>query len=394
MNIYFLLVFHWSFSWGDIGSIRVPMDHLNPNSKRIEINFAYENDFIEGRKTALILDDPLDGLFIPYDISDNIKQHYNIVRILGRHQLQALKEEVMSFDTIDWKKAYQVYNQHQIVSDIELIRKKILGDKEVMLIGFSSSAGTFNYYISQYPEKVSQVICLSPLVFDIQRNLRFDRSTSNIEAYQSQLSKEQFYDFFHYSSFDLLNGKPQERNKSTQSALFNFKYYLVFLPGFSSRSSSNDNIGFKVRVFEHSFAYDDQNVDAPIEPNIIRDLMREMSKELWEVYLDRHFDVLGVHYDKGFKYLGNIFILGGAYDLLINSNSFEILAEFYRHSTLLLLKDGHSLNKIRSAGLLDDLMLSIMENDFDKKVAALEALHHYEFVFTKKTSPLKKKRYW
>jgi len=394
MGIFFLLIFLFNLSGGESESIRVPIDHLNPNSKRININYTFENNFIESRVTAFILDDPLNEVFRAYDVPPEVKKKFNLVRIEGRHQLQVLKDELNSSDKIDWKKAYQVYNQHQIVSDIEWIRTKLLGDQEVILIGHSSSASTIIYYTSQYPDKVRQVICLSPLIFDIQRNLRFDRSASSVEDIHTHLSKNQLFDFFVYSSYDFLNGNSDERKLIAQSAFLNFNYYHFLLPGFSNRQILKDDIGLKVRMFEHSYEYDDQNIDSSIGPNMIRDWMHENSKELWEEYTNHHFDVHGVHYDKGDNYSGNIFILGGAFDLLINSNSYEILAELYRYSTLILLKDGHSLNKIRAEGLLDDLILAIMENDFDKKVEALDTLHKNELVFFKKTPPLKRKRYW
>jgi len=392
MTFFLLLVLQWNFSGGDSGSIKVPIDHLNPNSKRIEIYYTFDNDFIEERKTVFVLDDPLDGVFRAFHISDQIKENFNIVRIEGRHQLQTLKDEIISSNKIDWKKAYQVYNQNQIASDIELIRAKLLGEREVILIGHSSSASTFIFYTSRYPIKVSQVICLSPLIFDIQRNLRFDRSLLRIEDIDSTLSQNQEVNFNFYSTYDFLNGTPEVRKSALQSAILHFKYNHYLLPGFSN--ILDDDIGLKVRMFEHSYAYVDQNDNSQIEPNSIREWLYENSKDLWDEHTTQNFDVHGVHYDKGDKYLGNIFILGGAFDLLINSNSYEILAEFFRHSTLLLLKDGHSLNKIRSAGLLDNLILAIMKNDFDKKVEALDALHDYELVFHKKIPPLKKKKYW
>ena len=392
LSFFILLMVQWNFSGGDSGSIKVPIDHLNPNSKRIEIHYTFDNDYIEERKTVFVLDDPLDGIFRTFHISDQVKENFNVVRIEGRHQLQTLKDDVISSNKIDWKKAYQVYNQNQIASDIELIRAKLLGEKEVILIGHSSSASTFIFYTSRYPIKVSQVICLSPLIFDIQRNLRFDRSLLRIEDIDSTLSQNQEVNFNFYSTYDFLNGTPEVRKSALQSAILHFKYNHYLLPGFSN--ILDDDIGLKVRMFEHSYAYVDQNDNSQIEPNSIREWLYENSKDLWDEHTTQNFDVHGVHYDKGDKYLGNIFILGGAFDLLINSNSYEILAEFFRHSTLLLLKDGHSLNTIRGEGLLDHLILAIMENDFENKVEALDALHKKELVFIKKTPPLKKKKYW
>lgn len=394
LSFFILLMVQWNHSGGDTGSAKVPIDHLNPNSKRIEINYTYENEFIEGRGTAFVLNDPLDGMFRAFKVPEQVNENFNIIRIEGRHHLKSLKEEINSSNAIDWKKAYQVFNQYQIVSDIEWIRAKLLGEKEVILIGHSSSASTFLYYSSQYPDKVSQVICLNPLVFDIQRNLRFERPYSKVEDVLTPLSPDQLFDFCFYSNYDFLNGKSDDRKLALQSALQNFTYYHFLLPGFSHCKKLDEHIGLKVRMFEHSFAYGDQSIGLPIGSNMIREWLYENTKELWDEHTNHNFDMHGIHYDKGINYSGNIFILGGAFDLLINSNSFEILAEFYRHSTLLLLKDGHSLNNIRAEGLLDQLILAIMENNFDKKVEVLDEMHKKEIVFLKKTPPLKKKRYW
>jgi len=76
LSFFILLMVQWNFSGGDSGSIKVPIDHLNPNSKRIEIYYTNDNDFIEERKTVFVLDDPLDGIFRDFSYFRSSKRKF------------------------------------------------------------------------------------------------------------------------------------------------------------------------------------------------------------------------------------------------------------------------------------------------------------------------------
>ena len=77
-------------------------------------------------------------------------------------------------------------------------------------------------------------------------------------------------------------------------------------------------------------------------------------------------------------------IIGGAFNLLINPKVVDVLAEFFPESTLILFRDGHSLEKIRRQKEFSDLLLAFLKNDFEMKVKAYQSLAASNLLFLEK----------
>ncbi len=152
-------------------TIEVPLDHSDPNSRTISISYHLMNEFDPSKETLFTLRDRLDENVQRLDYIADFGKEVNWVNISGRYYSEDLQAFIESHAKGDWDKIYRWLNQNQVANDIELIRKKLLGDQKVMILGYSSSASLVLHYLSSHKENVSKLICINPLLFDIEENL-------------------------------------------------------------------------------------------------------------------------------------------------------------------------------------------------------------------------------
>jgi pimeloyl-ACP methyl ester carboxylesterase len=357
-------------------TIQVPLDHADPESRKITITYHFENQFDNSRETIFSIDDPIDEAYQDFELSDSIKAKFNWVRISGRYFSEDLQKFITENAEGHWDKIYTWLNQNQVAKDIELIRQQILGDEKVTLIGFSSSSALFLHYLSTHPNSVRKLIFINPLLFDIQSNLSFWGFSESFKNQSTDLSDAEFFDFAYQSSHDYFNLSPSKRDSLISNSLKKFK------------EQKSDSIllydqfpmSFAVRSFEHTVGLEQKgNSFDPIST-----YLKEKSEPIRASYSQRKFPVTGINYDAGLSFKGEVMIIGGAFNLLINPKVVDVLAEFFPESTLILFRDGHSLEKIRRQKEFSDLLLAFLKNDFEMKVKAYQSLAASNLLFLEK----------
>ncbi|MFC5626049.1 alpha/beta fold hydrolase [Algoriphagus winogradskyi] len=157
-------------------SFLVPYNHQLPDSRKIEIQVEFLNEFDAEKETVFLLEDAFDELYMPFHELLDFSESNNFVLIKGRKDNEELKRGVMLSGSLDYQLAYTLYNQDQVARDIEVIRQELLGEEQVILLGYSSSAMVLQHYLSLFPQHVSTMISVNPLVFDVQKNMSFPSS--------------------------------------------------------------------------------------------------------------------------------------------------------------------------------------------------------------------------
>ncbi|WP_111670767.1 alpha/beta fold hydrolase [Algoriphagus litoralis] len=352
-------------------TIQVPLDHGDPQSRKITVTYHYENEFDPRRETVFTVDDPIDYALQGFDLSESIKAEFNWVRISGRHFSKDLEKFIHENANQDWEKIYRWLNQNQVSQDIELIRKKILCERKVMLIGYSSSTGILLHYLSTYSQSVDKLICINPFLMDIQTNLSFWNFSNNFQNQPTVLTDAEFFGFAYRSSVDYFNSDPSLRDSLIDSSMKDFK------ENHSNSMEIKFPTSFAVRAFEHTIELmADGNSDFPVA-----NFLKEKSEPFWTTYLEKRFPLIGTNYDVGLSFGGQVIILGSAYDLLINPKVVDVLAEFFPRSTLVLFRDGHSLEKTKKAEEFSVLLLAFLKDDFQMKVNAYQSLTELNLLF-------------
>lgn len=371
------LIFVFFISKLNAQSFQVPYDHQLPNSRKIEIHVEFLNQFDADRETVFLLEDAFDKLFMPFDELVDFSMSSNFVLIKGRKDNEQLNKRVMLTGSPDYQLAYTLYNQDQVARDIEVIRKELIGDEQVILLGYSSAAMVLQHYLSLFPQHVSRIISVNPLVFDIQKNLSFPSSALSFP--DLKLSDEQMVDFSFYANFDREN---LDRKSLSKENLMGFLTFQDLLTGVSTIQDSTSNIPLMVRLFEHAIALSGlQDSGQKINPGL--EVMKKLSSPLWSSYQSSNFDFYGTNYDKLLEFEGKMVLIGGAFDHLIYSKSYDVLAEYYANCTLLLINDGHVLQQALKLTSFHELINAFITNDTSGKVAAYKKLSEEKFIFEK-----------
>ncbi|WPR75463.1 alpha/beta fold hydrolase [Algoriphagus sp. NG3] len=358
-------------------SFSVPYNHLLPDSRKIEIQVEYLNEFDSERETVFLLEDAFDELYLPFNELLDLTASSNFVLIKGRKDNEELKRGVMHSGSLDYQLAYTLFNQDQVARDIEVIRQELLGKEQVILFGYSSAAMVLQHYLSLFPQHVKRMISVNPLVFDIQKNLGFP--LSEISFSDLKLSGEQSFDFSYYAHFfnDNLN-----RKSHLKSNLMEFLTYQGVLTGIATADNVEGNIPLMVRSFEHAIALSGLQ-DSVQKSNPRFEVLKELSKPLWSTYQNSSFDFYGTNYDRLLEFKGKMILIGGAFDHMIYSKSYDVLAEYYANCTLMLLHDGHGLQQALKLPSFHELLNAFISNDTAGKISAYKKLSEENFIFQK-----------
>ncbi|RAI90011.1 alpha/beta fold hydrolase [Algoriphagus yeomjeoni] len=355
----------------------VPYNHLLPDSRKIEIQVTFLNEFDSEKETVFLLEDAFDELYMPFDELLDFSEFSNFVLIKGRKNNEELKRGVMLTGSPDYELAYTLFNQDQVARDVEVIREELLGEEQVILFGYSSSAMVLQNYLSLFPQHVSRMISVNPLVFDVQKNMSF--SSSGLTFQGLTLSDEQNFDFSYYANFYNVN---LGRKAAAKYNLIEFMIFQDVLRGLAFNQDSATNIPLLVRAFEHAIAVSGmQDSSQKINPSL--ELLKELSNPLWNTYQNDNFDFYGTNYDRLLGFEGKMILIGGAFDHLIYSKSYDVLAEYYSDCTLILLNDGHGLQKVLKLTSFNELVNSFIGNDTPGKIAAYKKLSDENFIFEK-----------
>lgn len=108
------------------------------------------------------------------------------------------------------------------------------------------------------------------------------------------------------------------------------------------------------------------------------------SHEIWKQFERIPFSVYGVNYDRGLNFTGKVLIVGAVHGKMLSRFCYDVLAEFYLNSTLLLIRDGHSFGKLGGSMLHNNLIRSFINNDIKEKVSVYQLLQDEGLLFNKK----------
>ncbi|SHN18449.1 hypothetical protein SAMN04488057_109164 [Cyclobacterium lianum] len=354
--------------------ISVPLDHREPRGKQIAISYTLFQPYEEQKETILLLEDPLDNYFQQSMDLRDLADEFNLVQIKGRYQSKVLLTTIHSSGQTDWFKAYQLLNVDQRARDLESVRKALPGDRPVHLVGFSGAAAYLHYYLSLYPKKVSSLISFNPLLLDLQKNLNFRDPAPCPEAQANRL-------WIAYLWQAHAESLCSETSDGDNVPFYAFLHWGFLVPGLWG--NGEEDIGFKVRLFEHSYDLLANRLnDQP--PSILAAWMKQESLPIWKELEKAPFSVHGVDYDKGRQFEGKVLIVGAVHDKLLSRYCYDVLAEFYSHSSLMLLRDGHALGKLRATGLHQKLIRSFVLEDNQEKVGVYQALQEAGLLYDKR----------
>ncbi|WP_026955358.1 alpha/beta fold hydrolase [Algoriphagus vanfongensis] len=375
--LYFFFLYTGMVLQESFDEVSVPLNHHLSDSKSITIEVEYLTSFDARKETVFLIEDAFDLAFRGVEITDRLSGSFNFVLIRGRKSSKELSKWLGRNGDVNYAEAYSLLNQDQVVRDIEVVKKRLVGDQQVHLLGYSASGLTMLRYATMFPDQVRSILVFSPLLFEVQNNLSFWTYTNQIDKLNQEYSSKFIRDFAWYSSYDFEGFASQESRKLMELACLDFMKKKPFYP---VPEANELNLAFQVRAFELSFGIKSQFSTS--ESPIFNALLQE-SGAFWDEYNRSSFSVFGINYDSGLDYSGKLTIIGSAFDLLVSQKSYDVLAEFFPNRTLILLNDAHSFARLQSSGLTSDLINAFISDGFDKKVKVYSDLEYQHLIYKK-----------
>jgi len=348
--------------------ISVQLDYENPQSRTITIDYSLSRDFDLAKKTILLIEDPLDQALGFNHLFDRIDEgDFNVIRIKGRYFSEDLKT-FLKTNNHTWNQKYTWLNHDQVIRDIEKIRKRILEDKRVILVGFGASTSLHFHYLNSYPDKVEKLIAFNPLLLDVQENLNFwnlFESLSKLDS--SSLPKE--------LSFDIDSTEPYFFYPSSKKdSLFTADFQKYEVANHSLETGFFTDI-HRVRSFE-ILPLKSSTGNSPI-----LEYLRKSSEPIRNFFSSQPFSVSGLRYDEGIRFQGQVITFGALNNLIIDPKTFDALVEFYQDGQTFLLKDGYSLEKTRALNFIPEIIEAFVSDKAALKVQLLNDLKRQELLY-------------
>jgi len=138
------------------------VERIWPDFPRSEESYLC-SDFDENKPTILI---PIDGqrTFSQVGWADKYKKMFGLefnTVIYEYRGMYCSRIPELDSRNIDWPRAYELLNSDNVVEDIERIRRDLLGDKKINILGGSGTAMIGLKYIARYPENVDRAFLMS-----------------------------------------------------------------------------------------------------------------------------------------------------------------------------------------------------------------------------------------
>ncbi|MHA7131633.1 alpha/beta fold hydrolase [Algoriphagus namhaensis] len=354
--------------------MEVPLDHLNPNSRKISIEYLFNEPFDPNKKTILTHADPLDEFLGVGHLTEVKTEEFNVIHVRGRYSSPGLTNFFDENPTITWSDKYRWLNRYQVIQDMEWIRKAFLGNSPVILLGFGSNAGLVHYYLHEYPNQVEKVVSLNPLLLDIPKNLSFWDLLESFDDLSKNFSAEEIIHFSAQADQPYFF-----MDKLSRDSLIS-EHMNIFLQSDTKRSIEDLFPSLGARAFEHFM--DIGIYDLGTLGHFLRllsiDLRNEPSKKILEIYQ-------GTNYDLGKQFTSKMIVIGGAYNLLLDPKSFDAIGELYPNSNVFLLKDGYNFSRTREAEIWNDLLAVFYSDDTPGQVRMYAKLQGMDLLFQDRT---------
>ena len=365
-------------------SINVPIDHDVPEKGTFTLYYEFGAEYNSEKPTVFLIADG-QQFHIRRGRVKKLQEgwfddRFNVVGIPGRIIPQKLLDMALNADnSVNWEKAYQIFNSRQWCGDIDELRKHILGEEgKVMLFGGSGGAYLIHEYLARYGKHASRVFteaAANPFL-DAELGIISDRFWDEIGDYDPKLQKKMH---------EILKKYVDERPEIIMT--FSRQHYYFKADKIQQARAElidslyNGNMEFYERAKKDFKVNEVASVMETEQAIPIRIRMYEIIRPILErvdLFGDTVYPGLEVAYnlalplimlnreDKipvplmNFSSLKNlscdIFILAGRWDEAVDYRTQIELAKKYKNSTLFIADDDHMFKSLKEAGLLKEII--------------------------------------
>jgi pimeloyl-ACP methyl ester carboxylesterase len=376
-------------------SIQAPIDHHFPDKGSFNLEYEFASGFDPKLPTVVVISDA-QQFYVRRGRIDKIRDDifgsgFNVLGIIPRSTSDSLRNlAVRSNEDIDWPKAYDLFNAFQCVNDINFVIENVLQDQnQIYLYGVSGGAFLISEYLSVFPgSRVQKVFIGSPVnpVIEAQLGLIHDNFEREFLA-RYRASKDQLFQVLESGFFErwLVANLLQRQNffvspdsleqariqlieelyRKDTAAIENYRN-IYQIDAIQEFFKTNEGIPIRVRLLEFiapllefwqvsdSLFYPDlENSYHVAEPLIVK-----IAKN--SIRFQPYFSA-----ENARQFKGEVFILSGRYDHVVDYRSSIYLSALFEKSKLLLTKGDHMFHFLKSEGEYNNLVRDFFNYGLD-----------------------------
>jgi pimeloyl-ACP methyl ester carboxylesterase len=362
----------------------VPLDHSNPDLGLGSLYYEFGQSFEKEKPTLFVIVDAQQFFIREGEVANFQKRWFgdgfNVLGITGRNTRSDFIQASLDKDEKpDWKKAWQIFNHHQWLGDIEAVRKHVLGKNEPILIYGESGGGMMAHqYLAEYGQYVSRAFTravVHPYIVG-QLGLNSDRFWKEVGNYDPSLHKDLKKAMKRYNSqrSALVMTLQRQNFYVTPDEIGPARAELI-----QALAKGDDEYFQKVR---EEYAVDDvnqvmQTAEAiPIRVRLFEFLAPSGARERisedilcpdYEVQINISEPLIALA-NKGeimpsdfpfnnlHKLESEVFVLSGRWDHVVDYRSSIALAANYPKGYLFIAEDSHVFSVFEESGLLAPLL--------------------------------------
>jgi len=374
-------------------TIDVPLDHTDPTLGKGSLYYEFGKPYHENKPTVFVIIDA-QQFFIREGEVVNFQERwfgddFNVLGITGRGTRPDFIEATIDKDKKpDWKKAWQFFNHHQWLSDIEAVRKSLLGDEgKIHIYGESGGGMMAHQYLAEYGQFVNRAFtraCVHPYLVN-QLGLHSDRFWNEIGEYDPGLHTTMKKVLERYDDQRPLVAMTLQRQnfyvtpddigparaKLIQALADGDEDYFAqvreeyAVDDVNQIMQSNDAIPIRVRLFEFLAPTDTREriskkklfPDYEVQVNISEPLIS--LADAGEI-TPAPYPVMNLH-----SLDAEVFVLAGRWDHVVDYRTSIALAASYPHGYLYIADDSHVFQVFEESGLLAPLLQNFLKFGLD-----------------------------
>ncbi len=139
----------------------VPVDHDQPDGPTFSLYYELSSDHDPARPVVLI---PTDGqrTLSQVGAADRYREMFGLEATTVTFEYRGMPASAIAgLDTMAWARRAHVLSTDQVVEDIECIRRDLLGDGKIHVLGGSGTAMVGLKYVAAYPQHVGRAFLMS-----------------------------------------------------------------------------------------------------------------------------------------------------------------------------------------------------------------------------------------
>ncbi len=141
--------------------LEVPVRHDDPSGGTFELYYELCSDYDPARPVILV---PTDGqrTFSQVGWADRYQEMFGLEANTVTFEYRGMPcSPIPGLERMDWRQRYQVLNTDQVVADMECIRRDLLGDGKIDVLGGSGTAMMGLKYLAAHPRSVDRAFLMS-----------------------------------------------------------------------------------------------------------------------------------------------------------------------------------------------------------------------------------------